>query len=465
MNPTLLALLLCFAVTFAGIGWINLLALKTKGAVETFAWGFVVGSVWLCLVRMIAIVIPPVASPIVVWILLAAPVAALIRHRRVSLSIRSSVGFLPAILVVGLSLWFAAQKPTWNIDALRRWALHAKWTSIEKTLVPETVEDVAWASTHPSYPPMVPSLLSFGIDHGADPDVGLRPFMPFYFLALLGVIYGFLARRDQRLAAMVTLAFACTPAFFWQSLTGLGADAVLADIPLALFTCACAAAILLFKEGSKSFWVAAAIAGAGAALTKQEGLPICVAFLLIACFTAWREGLGKGVMAPLGKALAFVVAGSVGWKILARSMPVMSGENYLSTESVGTLFEQLDRLPPILARLGQEMIDFHLWGPLWLIAFGATIATILCKWIWSESSRPRHAVTLLLFVLAGQVIVVLAYLVSGWHNGNYKILMDASVTRLLIHTSPLIALWFACLLSTSATPTTHVAPSAGTPQD
>jgi hypothetical protein len=369
------------------------------------------------------------------------------------------LGFLPVVPLVLLSFWFALQRPVWSIDAQRRWVLHAQWMADEYTPVPERMAHQEWASTHPSYPPLISAVCALALQLGADRDEGIRVLFPTYFLALLCVLYGYARRRAPPLLATgLTLVLATAPCYSvldaQKGSYGLGADSALADIPLALVLTALAAfvfaALSSSKREARPLWLVAGLVGIGAVLTKNEGLlyaPVVVALTWVLALLVQRDS-------PLGRsrralALLFAVLGATAlqWKWVSRDMAVRIGEDYLSAEVVDELTGGLERASKIAGRMFDELADPNLWGVLWIWPI------LWCAWFalkgsgWSVEQKLRRALPLF-WLVAGLVMVFAAYVATGWKQGSWSKLMDVSLARLLIHHAPL-ALVLACDLFTT----------------
>lgn len=357
------------------------------------------------------------------------------------------IGFLPALAVALCAFWLACQRPVWNVDAQMRWVLHAQWIGAYGTALPERVQDPSWALTHPSYPPLLPAVLGTGalFDGSADYwDRDVRALGPLLFLALLAVVYGHARGRAPRAAPWITLAFALTPCLAYlprfvrgpdgPATTGLGCDDPMADVPLALLlTAAAVAGLELWQRPTWRAGLLCALLGAGAALTKQEGMAYAPAmFLVLVLLAAVRRDRAR--LRAAGIACAGAAGAALAWKLASASMPVMPGEDYLGA-GFGALFTHLDRLPGILGRVGQELASPARWGPLWLVPLAWLVLA------GTQRARLRSGDALpALWLLLGFGLIVAAFLATGWREGEYQWLMDVSLTRLLIHHAPLCAL-------------------------
>jgi hypothetical protein len=459
---TLAVVLLLFV---SGSGWLALLRYRPSCGPERLALAFGGGAAWLA-VLTIALGAFRQFRPVVVIPFLLLPLVGLVGGRAAALDRRSWLagwpGFLLVVPFVVLTFWFAVHRPVWSIDAQRRWVLHAQWTADEATATPERMQDPEWGMSHPSYPPLVSSVLALALQLGADRDEGMRIAFPFYFLGLLGVVYSFARRRAPPMAAaLLTLALAATPCLSvldaLRGAFGLGADAALADIPLAFFVTALLVLVLDALDApvvpdskesgaaARSRWAVAGLIGLGAVLSKNEGLvyaPVAAAIAAVALFVACPGG---ALAASRKRALVLfgvLAAGALSWKVAARDMAIREGEGYLTSEVFGSLAAGFERFAAIADRMGDEMADQRLWGVLWFVPF---------VWLlWFLVTAPRldrdqivRRVLPFVWLVAGLAMVLAAYLATGWKEGNWMRLMEVSLARLLIHHAPL-ALMLVC---------------------
>jgi len=443
-------LLVVAALLASGFALLSAFGFRPRNGPEGFGFAFAAGATGLGILAAILSALGPFARAPELLAGLLLPLLLLLRRRREPppwKALRSGwLAFLPALLVGLLSLGFAFARPVWNVDAQTRWVYHGQWLAEYGTVLPARMEDPSWALHHPRYPPLVPAAAGLTLELGGDRDLGVRPLFPFFFLALLGVVFGCgCRRRGARLAGLATFALAVVPCFGWlpsfKHALGLGADAALADVPLALLLTAFAVLLLEgTREPRRGVVPLAAWMGAGAVLTKQEGGVLALLFLLAAVLWARRTPREPGsrgrFLAPGIVLLAILLF----WKAVSARMPVSPGEDYLSAEGLGAVFQQLDRLPAVLARLAEEWVRLPVWGLLWFLPF---LAGIL--WIGQRSRRlPWHldegGKLLLIWLLAGSAMVVVAYTATGWKGGAFEGLMEFSLTRLLMHLAPLAIL-------------------------
>lgn len=448
------AALVLLVVLVSGHGWLRFLRYRPDGGPAWLGFALAAGVSWWGILATLAS-----AADLFLWPLLVP--LALLPHVGIRLglgprdegSVTPEPGggrlewlvFVPVFVVFALSLGLALERPVWNIDSLRRWALHAQWLATEHTALPPEVRDPAWASTHPSYPPLVPALMALALEWGADRDYGLRPLFPAFLLGLAGLVFGFARRRSgPALALALSLAVVLTPAFLTldshERAIGLGADAALADLPLAFLLTALSILVLEgLGRGGRGAWRLAALVAAGCTLTKNEGMAFAPAMLLATLVVFWVKGRRPEawrIAWPLGGALGALLL----WKLLTRDVTVMPGEAYLDPSILATLGQAAERFPKVMGRVGAELVAFEPWGILWLVPL-VSLGLLFGR---ERREGARLELGLLwLWLGCGLALVVLAYLVTGWREGRYAFLMEVSLARLLMHHAPLAALFAA----------------------
>jgi hypothetical protein len=458
------ALVTTALVLAAGSSWFSLLELGTARGTEWLGHSIALGVSWLCIVAVVLGASGSNAGFGASCIALCVPIGAALLARRTrsagesDRSARATVlgewlGLLPALCVVALSLWLACQRPVWNIDAEKRWVLHGQWIAKYHTALPDAVRDPIWTTTCPTYPPLVPALVSVALGAGADRDMGARPLFPLFFLALLTTLHGYACRTaGPKHARWITLAFALTPCFAyldrWGDALGLGADAAMADIPLA--TLLTVGAVLLLRmiearEPDRGRVAASCLVLAGATLTKQEGSVSALALLAVAAIglPLLRE---RGERAAIVRALCLcgvtVVLAAGAWSLLSQGMPVEAGHDYVSADAARSLLARLERLPIVLPRLAGELGRWRTWGPLWFLPVFA-LGTSLCSYAKERSAHHLLPSLTAAWLASGIALAAGSYLVTGWKGGNFAYLMEVSLTRLLMHHAPLVAIMIA----------------------
>ncbi len=459
------SLVVLAVLILSGYGWLACFRARALSGPERLGVAFACGGAWL---GLLAAVLGPfeLFIPAIIIPLQLAPLAGFFVGRATaeepdepSSPSRAWLGFLPVIPLVVLSFWFAAQRPVWSIDAQRRWVLKAQWMADEHTPVPERMAEVEWAHAHPSYPPLISAICAQALQLGSDRDEGMRLMFPSFLFALLAVIYGYVRRRAPPLIATgLTLLLATAPCFSVldakKGSYGLGADSVLADIPLALFLTSLSVFVLeaIGSSGriAKTYWSLATLIGIGAVLTKNEGLlfaPVTLAIALGLAFFVKRESPLGRARRPMLVVFAILTSTSLFWKWIARNMAVRAGEEYLSAGVFEELSSGARRTARIFDRIVDSLADQGLWGVLWIWPL-IWLVWFAIRFLKMDAEQRVRRVLPFLWLSAGLAMVFGAYVATGWKQGSWSKLMNVSLARLLIHHAPL-ALILACDLFTT----------------
>jgi len=436
-------------VLFAGHGLLRRLRFSCSSGPGWFGWSLLAGCTFLA---ALATLLSPLslAHP---WGLTAGLlVAGFILKRPHTSEVHGHwVDFGSAILVVGSVAWLAWSKPIWNPDALLRWGMHARWLVESNSLLPPAINSIEWAGSHPTYPPLLSAMGGLTIGLGGDPEVCLRLLSPIFLLALLGIVTGFCSRHcGRRNGVLLTLSLALTPCMSWLERTsrmgseietvGLGGAAFLADIPLAL--CLTAAAVLILEANlhprERAQELCLGLACAAAVWCKQEGLPSILALLAVAAISLPQR---RWLIRPSLIALAAFFL----WRLVCWDMTVAEGENYLSVGGLGAIAGELERFPLILNGLSAEFGDVLRWGPLWFVT-AVLIVTVLLGLVSNKITAWRPVICALLWISAGVGIAFAGFMATGWRDGNVELLMEVSLSRLLIHFAPCLTLALATAL-------------------
>jgi hypothetical protein len=225
-----------------------------------------------------------------------------------------------ALIVAGV-VAEAELNPVHDFDGRMTWDTQARYLRAEGSVDAAVLTSERWYVTHPQYPLLLPVAQVAVLETlGADPDShAVRFLYAACFVALLLVIYdGARRAAGRRAAAVIALAAAAIPFFI---LGEGGAATTFSDLPLACFYGAASVLLLAPRRPAASDALAAGLLLGGAALTKDEGLPLALLLLVLAWTAAgWsfrparRRGgrqparpagaAGTSAMAPAGPAQA-----------------------------------------------------------------------------------------------------------------------------------------------------------------
>jgi hypothetical protein len=200
----------------------------------------------------------------------------------------AAVCLLAAALIAAGVLAEAALNPVRDFDGRMTWDTQARYLRAAGTVDAGVLLNERWFVTHPRYPLLLPVAQVAVLEAlGADPDShAVRFLYAGCFAALLLVLYDGVRRAaGRRAAAVIVLAAAAIPFFVHGE---GGATSTFSDLPLACFYGA-ACVLLLAPRPAPGDGLAAGLLLAGAALTKDEGLPLA----LLALVLGWRAGTPK----------------------------------------------------------------------------------------------------------------------------------------------------------------------------
>jgi hypothetical protein len=242
---------------------------------------------------------------------------------------------------------------------------------------------------------------------GADDDdpAPRLPYIAFYPVLLTLLWSGVRTRASSAAAGWIVIAAAILPllAFF----RGGGANSSYSDLPLACFYGA-ALLLLLGRRFDLSAGIAAGALLACAVLTKDEGTPLALAALAIACgwhgkTWRWRKttGWARPLVAAVGVALlawAFLVS----WR---SAIPSRYTDDYRAMLSQQSLAGAIERIPMLLSGIGREMFGARHWGWFWPVS----PLVLLAGWRGLRSAR---AAAFALAFAAPLALAFAAYLIT-----------------------------------------------------
>jgi hypothetical protein len=249
---------------------------------------------------------------------------------------------------------------------------------------------------HPEYPPLLPSSEAVAFGFMGQADVLLLPVQHWaLFVGFLGAVYGLLCGRVRPAVLLPSLAaVAMLPSL--DRLVGSS----LADEPLAeLFSLAGIAAVLWLLERDGRLAVVCGILLVALPMTKNEGLMLGVALLLMlgaaTTLRAWRT------LVPL---VAVTLLAAVPWRLWHAVNDVRDQSDYRFGDIAhfGRLAERIDRLGIALRIFSGYVVDPGRW--LLAVPLLLVLAFLL--------SRQRIGLAVL---SAGTVLIAFAgYLVIYW---------------------------------------------------
>jgi 4-amino-4-deoxy-L-arabinose transferase-like glycosyltransferase len=299
---------------------------------------------------------------------------------------------LAMLLLLALDLWF---QPLWSYDA---WVF---WVPKGKALVDLGGLDASWFTgadlMNPDYPLLVPAIEAAGFRLGGY-ETQVLDFQAWLMLvALVGVVAQLAAERSRSLATWAVL----TMVVFAPATIDQLAESE-ADIPLAtLFAAAGLCGWLWLVERDRPALALAAMLGAGGAATKVEGVAFVAGlFAILAVLGALHRR--RDAAPPLIAGLAAFALGVLPWRLWLAAYDVENQASVGRLTDVGTLADDVGRVPKSLAVLVGEVLDPRRW--LLLLPFAA-FAVVLA----ARRGRRAEAVFVAAVVALGLAGLVLAY--------------------------------------------------------
>jgi len=283
---------------------------------------------------------------------------------------------------------------------------------------------------HKAYPPGIPLVMALtGDAMGSWDDAAATVPFPFFFGAMIWLVYAGVRRTSSRRMALLSAALAAS-----APMALLMANLGMADLPLgAVFL----AAILLLERwdgtgGTRGYLVAAGLLCAMLSFVKLDGgalkiLLLALAFLRVVML---KTGLRKRLLGYCGFVAAAFLPILPWWQVY-RSLGLVDWVVNHRTLRPGYLFSKLHLIPTVLKALVKYVSSTD-WGggPHYNLAFVIVGAILLA--FPTLLFRKRQAL-LLLGLILGILGYCLIYVVSpqGLHQ------MERSLDRILLHFYPL----------------------------
>ena len=248
---------------------------------------------------------------------------------RLGFAVTIACAAVVALVCLGV-LADAVANPVKDWDGRMTWCAQARYIRAAGSVDAEVLRDGRWFITHPQYPLLLPvAQVAAQEAFAADRDShAFRALYAAFFAALLLIVYDGARRWAGRLpAALVVLIAALVP--FFTNGEG-GATTTYSDLPLACFYGA-ALILLLARRARVADALAAGLLLAAAVLTKNEGVPLAAAALVLGAaapgrgrrlpggpLRRWRIGAGP----QLGPGERRLPGGLLSrWRIRARRPP------------------------------------------------------------------------------------------------------------------------------------------------
>ena len=342
-----------------------------------------------------------------------------------------------SLAVVGLCIVIvfadAFSQPLLAFDARAIWAFKAKVLYFEQGIYNEAFLDADRLHAKTRYPQLIPLAETFiASASGGFNEQAFKLLFPCFYVSLILLVGSELSRAfNGRYALLSTSLFASLPVFTIYA--NGGAASGYADLPLAFYVTALT--IRLFRglqEGSSGNLRLALLFTSLTVFTKTEGLALVLVVFLATALAAWLlYGLAIRSLWPLLLTALGGLLCLAPWFLYQAKLPVVD-EDFAKLLTLRNLVGGLNRLPYILRSLGKEFfLKPHLWSVL-----GISATTLFLR-SPQTAFRPRFSIFLWIPLLYLTVLCAI-FMVIPW---KLEELFPVVLTRLMMHTAPLLFLW------------------------
>jgi hypothetical protein len=342
-----------------------------------------------------------------------------------------------SLAVVGLCVFLvladALSQPLLAFDARAIWAFKAKVLCFEQGIYNEAFLQAERLHAKTRYPQLIPLTEAFiASASGGFHETAIKLLFPCFYVSLIMLVGSELSRAfDRRYALLCTGLFASLPVFTIYA--NGGAASGYADLPLAFYITALATRLLRWlQEGSAGSLRLALLFTSLTVFTKTEGLALVFIVFLATALAAWLL-YGRRVRSlwPLPVTALGGLICLAPWFLYQAQLPVMD-EDFVKLLTPENLVGGINRLPYILRSLGKEfLLKPHLWSVLGISA------TALFLRSPRNAFRSRFSIFLWIPLLYVTVLCAI-FMVIPW---KLEELFPVVLTRLVMHTAPLLFLW------------------------
>jgi hypothetical protein len=371
-------------------------------------------------------------SLMILWIVLA-------RRRHETLPLGRPLSALEwiSLAVVGLCVFIvftdALSQPLLAFDARAIWAFKAKVLYFEQGIYNEAFLQADRLHAKTRYPQLIPLAETFiaSISRGFH-EPSIKLLFPCFYVSLVLLVGSELSRSfDRRYALLCTSFFASLPVFTIYA--NGGAASGYADLPLAFYVTTISTRLLRWlQEGSSANLRLALLFTSLTVFTKTEGLALVFIVFFATALAAWLlcgrtvRSLWPVPVTALGGLICLAP-----WFLYQARLPVVD-EDFLKLLTPENLIDGLTRLPYIVRSLVKEFfLKPHLWSLL-----GLSASFLILR---SPRTAVRSRFSLLLWIPILYVVVLCAiFMVIPW---KLEELFPVALTRLMMHTAPLLFLW------------------------
>jgi hypothetical protein len=313
-----------------------------------------------------------------------------------------------AFALIGmLTAW---KVPLIGWDAWGFYARKAEMLTWHDSLISQFWGSPNYAFIHPDYPLQIPvfEALHFRAAGNVDTQAVVRHLWLLLVAFVWGAAYLLRDRVRPTVWAPVLLLAALAPGIWEQLLTGF------ADVPMAIFAGTGAIALALWlseREGGGGYLALAAVMLGAAANTKNEGLMVAVALLLVA-----GAVLRRVPIRPFLIACAAVAVAALPWRFWMSANDIKTDLPVSKGLDPAYMFDRTSRIWPSIQTLGHELSDQSRWLYLLPLAVLVVLAALI-----SGTARRVAAFYAAAFVVVSAGFVWTYWLSPypiGWHLEN-----------------------------------------------
>jgi hypothetical protein len=337
------------------------------------------------------------------------------------------------VLICAMTFVDALSQPLTQFDAKAIWGMKARILCAPQGIYAEDFLQPERLHAHQRYPLLVPfaETLVYQLTGVVD-DRYVKILFPCFFAALLLVFYSSLDRYASRPVALSgTAMLAVLPAFIIFANGGVASG--YADIPLAYFIFC--AALFLFRfliDGKSQCLVPAALFGAFALFTKNEGMAlwgICILAGWLLTFSLPKNAWRKRAMLLLVGSMALLPL--LPWFHFVAQLPNID-EDYLGRLHWSTLQAGSHHIPLVMKTFIKEFfLKPHLWNISGVLLLAALLLSPRRSWL------ARHSYFLFIPCLYVALLCII-FLITPW---RIEELLPIALTRLWMQVTPIAFFW------------------------
>jgi hypothetical protein len=342
-----------------------------------------------------------------------------------------------SLTVVGLCILIvfadALSQPLLAFDARAIWGFKAKVLYFEQGIYNEAFLDADRLHAKTRYPQLIPLAETFIASVcGGFHEPAIKLLFPCFYVSLILLLSSELNRAFGRRYALLSTSFFASLPVFTIYANG-GAASGYADLPLAYYVTALVTRLLRWiPEASAGNLRLALLLTSLTVFTKTEGLALIFVIFFATALAAWL--LYNRPIRSLWPLPATALGGLIcliPWFFYQSRLPVVD-EDFVSLLTLQNLIAGINRLPYIIRSYFKEFfLKPHLWSFLGIAAAALAIR--------SPMSAVRSRISVLLWIpLLYAVVLCAIFMVIPW---KLEELFPVALTRLLMHTAPLLFLW------------------------